>query len=289
MNSDPFVDPEESFALDAYRVLPGSQPSPAMDARILAAAHAANARSSASRRRWIPGLATAAAAVFAVGLAWRGMDTPIADLPDTGEPAAPRMQPAFKTESAPQLPTQRDGSRETDRRDVEAPGIANTRPALSAADWEASDAAKAKRSDAPAMTQYSKVAAQSPASPEEASEALVGQGTVPARPPLGVDTSALDRRREQAAFAADPVELDAAAASPAVARQAGASLDRAVEDSVSVESVHAGTTSFQDAVAAARAARDRGDLVRAQTLAAVISAKFGKENLPPDLRNSSLD
>ncbi len=289
MNSDPFVDPGESFALDAYRVLPGSQPSPSLDARILAAAHAANARASASRRRWMPALATAAAAVFAVSLAWRGMDTPIPNLPETGEPAAPRMQPAFKTENAPQHRSQRAGRRESEQRDGEPPGIANTAPTLSSADWEASDSAKAKRSDAPAMTQYSKVAAQPPTSPGEASQALAGQGAVPASPPLGADTPTSDRRREEAAFAADPAELDAAAASPAVASQAGIGLDPAVEDSVSVDSVHAGTTSLQEAVAAARAARARGDFVRAQTLADVISTKFGKENLPPDLRNSSAE
>jgi len=159
MNSNQPLDPEESFALDAYGALPQSQPPGLLDARILAAAHAANARVSRSPRRWTTGLATAAVAVLAVGIAWRSMDTRTPALPVSNEPAAPRMQPAFKTESAAPVrdETAKTGSNERDRQSEPASGIPAAAPTLSAAEWDTLDAAQEQKRNASAAAQSAKV------------------------------------------------------------------------------------------------------------------------------------
>lgn len=73
------LDPEERALAQALRALPAGSPSPALDARILAAAQAAVAGPTPARRRGLAGLGaggwgwmgTAAAAVLAVGVTLR--------------------------------------------------------------------------------------------------------------------------------------------------------------------------------------------------------------------------
>jgi hypothetical protein len=69
---EPF-DAEEAAIARAYRALPGGEPSPALDARILAHARAANTTRKPRRRPWLfgAGFGAAAAAVMAAGIAWQ--------------------------------------------------------------------------------------------------------------------------------------------------------------------------------------------------------------------------
>lgn len=70
---EPF-DADEARLARVYRALPQVEPAPALDARILANARAAVARTPRAKQRpWFlgAGLGTAAAAVFAAGIAWQ--------------------------------------------------------------------------------------------------------------------------------------------------------------------------------------------------------------------------
>lgn len=80
-NAEPFSDEERELAARLGRIGPVEGPSPALDARILAAAHAASVpRRPASRRRFawlgvppalVTGVGVAAAAVLALGMVWQ--------------------------------------------------------------------------------------------------------------------------------------------------------------------------------------------------------------------------
>jgi hypothetical protein len=69
---EPF-DPDEAEIARAYRALPGGEPSPALDARILAQARSAVATRKRRPRPWFmgAGFGAAAAAVMAAGMAWQ--------------------------------------------------------------------------------------------------------------------------------------------------------------------------------------------------------------------------
>ena len=113
--TDP-LDPNELEFARVLRALPGGEPSPALDARILGAARDALAE-PAQRRRYglwtatsggaMWGIGSAAAAILAVGIVWR-VNAPVDNLPP-----APRMQKAV-VESGEQESTAVDF--------VEAPG-----------------------------------------------------------------------------------------------------------------------------------------------------------------------
>ena len=71
---DPLTPEERELALLTSRLGPHGEPSPALDARILAAAHAAVSGKPAHARRkprWPVAMGLAASVVFAVGIAWQ--------------------------------------------------------------------------------------------------------------------------------------------------------------------------------------------------------------------------
>src|SRR5690606_17621569 len=74
---DPFT-PDEQALADRLRDWSVAGPPAALDARILAQAHGAVAATPghARRRPWLVGVATAAALVLTVGVAWRTMEAP---------------------------------------------------------------------------------------------------------------------------------------------------------------------------------------------------------------------
>lgn len=134
MSTDDRFDQDEAFALEAYAALPRAQPTSAMDARILAAAGAVNA--TRRPRRWTTGLATAAVALLAVGLTWRGLEPAPPDYaPRKAPQLVPTLQPAFKLETVP--PAAREqGTGEDVRARTSAPQTPAA-PAMSTTDWEA--------------------------------------------------------------------------------------------------------------------------------------------------------
>jgi resuscitation-promoting factor RpfA len=100
----------------AYRKLPRPEPSPTLDAAILAQARAALAK-PARRTRWPAWVASAAAVTLAVGLAWQ-----VRDRTETGQPA-PFAPPPAPAESAPATPPEADFARQRE----EAPPLQDER------------------------------------------------------------------------------------------------------------------------------------------------------------------
>lgn len=73
MNTEPLTPEERALAQRLAQLRPHGEPSPALDARILAAAHAATASAPARkpRPRWPVALGIAASLALAVGIAWQ--------------------------------------------------------------------------------------------------------------------------------------------------------------------------------------------------------------------------
>jgi Meckel syndrome type 1 protein len=90
----------------AYRKLPRPEPSPALDAAILAQARAALAK-PARRTRWPAWFASAAAVTLAVGLAWQ-----VRKQSEPGQPAP--LAPPAPAASAPAAPAEADVARQRD-------------------------------------------------------------------------------------------------------------------------------------------------------------------------------
>lgn len=103
---------ERVLAEQLARLGPHGEPSPALDARILAAAHAEVSRPSTARKpRWPVALGLAASALLAVGVAWqlRPVDEmplvaaeapPVAQTTDTAAPAESADEPTAAAELA---------------------------------------------------------------------------------------------------------------------------------------------------------------------------------------------
>lgn len=108
--SDPNPDPrpllpeERALAQRLARLGPHGEPAPALDARILAAAHDAGTRTGAhrSRRRWPVAFGIAASLALAVGIAWqlRPLPDPTTGYRSEAPSAAPRMPPAATATAA---------------------------------------------------------------------------------------------------------------------------------------------------------------------------------------------
>jgi hypothetical protein len=139
------LDPEERALAQALRALPAGSPSPALDARILAAAQAAVAGPAPARRRRLAGLGaggwgwmgTAAAAVLAVGVTLRmGGD---GQAPDGVEaevtaPGAAEMRRREEAASSARLQAdvvaddEREAARQAARAEAPAPAAAAPAP-----------------------------------------------------------------------------------------------------------------------------------------------------------------
>lgn len=360
MSSNEPFDRDEAFALAAYSKLPKSQPSAPVEARIRKAAHAINA--SRRPRLWTTGLATAAVAVLAVGVAWRGRENqPPEFAPGPTPQTAPTMQPAFNLESVEPATEKLGASRDDSRERANAPQTPPT-PALETAEWETptarpSSPARATQPDArpevraapataPLFDEPLPMAEPAPAPPALRSppvppaplhrDTLAGAvspktersnnpieplpkpdrpGRISEPPPAAeaaqdIFAEALkkpkpgDVKSDRQQLDAGPVSRsssipsDAGSAPPSTARptadiaeQAGSQVRESVRRdplpqvvSASAYSVREGTTSLGDAIAAARAARARGDSLTARELSAAIASRFGRQRLPNDLR-----
>ncbi len=151
MNPDIPSSQDESVALAAYRDSVQESPGADLDARILQAAHAANAarpgRTAAGRmRRWSPLLATAAVAVLAVGITLRQPHPAVSNAPSAELPA-PVMQPAVQRDNST-LPSNRETVRIEQAATRSAPAVAaksRTTEAESAATREDSQQSTATR------------------------------------------------------------------------------------------------------------------------------------------------
>ena len=111
---EPLTPEERELAQLTSRLPPHGEPSPALDARILAAAHAATAPQPVRKHksRWPVALGLAASVVFAVGIAWqlRPLQEPgalLTEVPAVSE-AAPQAAPAANVAAEPDAFPQAD-------------------------------------------------------------------------------------------------------------------------------------------------------------------------------------
>jgi hypothetical protein len=139
------LDPEErALAERLARLGPHGEPSPALDARVLAAAHAGTMPARPTRRHWSLPLGVAASVALALGLAWQLRPLPGAD---PGHSMAPAPAPARET--APEA----------------APSPVVATRAMAPARPESRSRPAAKQADAPAASQVRAPVAPPPPAP----------------------------------------------------------------------------------------------------------------------------
>ena len=220
MNTDPTSE-ERALAQRLARLCPHGEPSPALDARILAAAHDAVARSQArrQRRRWPVAFGIAASLALAVGIAWQLRPLPQAAIDRSEAPAAASAQTTSQPAAAA------DASMASTTATADATAIAPQADAAATTSMPATEAsresAKAMKSTAPAPPPPVE---QSPEpdivldNPEPATEAAAQSAPVAAprafsvQPPPAVP--ATSAKRQSAAEAADAAANAAANALP---------------------------------------------------------------------------
>jgi len=248
MGREPLSAEERALAERLARIGPNDGPSPALDAKILRAAHAAAAKHAPSRRhRWlalmgvpptlITGVGVAAAAVLALGLVWQLRPTPTmlpavseeesAGTDDIFVAAEQIAEPRPKIANPPPLPAEMpERAAATPQRAMSAPqadtgsgsgivdkAVAPTEMAAAVAEDAAAETAPAAAPAAPSSNEYRATAAK-PAAAAPAQPAFV-----PAPPPAPAAPSAQARRRasytNSARATADRREAEAVRGAPA--------------------------------------------------------------------------
>ncbi|MFL6593776.1 MAG: hypothetical protein ACJ8GK_13855 [Luteimonas sp.] len=191
MPTDPtsLTSEERELAERLARVDPHAEPSPTVDARILAAAREAAATTARRRRRWPTALGLAASLLLAVGVAWRlrplpERPSPPPSPPPRAEARAPTQARAAATGASATFPAAAN-TREppTDTLSGEAPRPDTTREAPVAQAQGADDAmadrtAPLARDAAPAM----KTAEASRTPAEDSSSQAFGDVAAPPPP-----------------------------------------------------------------------------------------------------------
>ena len=231
--SDPSLTPEErEFAQRLSRLGGTREPSPALDTRVLAAAHdAVHASTSASaskrrrsQRRWPVGLGVAASLALAVGIAWQLRPVPDAAVEYSEAPTA--VQDAASVAGAPDAAT-------ANRADVatgEQARVELRQPALAPPKAAPAPESPAERKQAPEPAREARAAAASEADAREQAEA--GFTPTPQEPAIVFDDpSPVDSPAPVAAPVApppppappSPAELRLPTASPPAGAAAGAS------------------------------------------------------------------
>jgi hypothetical protein len=155
MKTDPLTPEEQALAQRLARLGPHGEPSPALDARILAAAHDAtvpNAGVHGPRRRWPVAFGIAASLALAVGIAWQ-------------------LRPLPQTTAAYQTEAPVAASAQT----ISEPAAVTDAP-MESATTPADAAAIAQQADAAATT-----SAPAPKAGRESAKAM--KSTAPATPP----------------------------------------------------------------------------------------------------------
>jgi hypothetical protein len=315
---EPLDAEERDLAARLGRVGPFDGPSPALDAKILAAAHAAAATRVPSRRRhfaWlgvppalVTGVGVAAAAVLALGLVWQ-MRPQYGDIAAHGEADAEEeviLIAPMGTASAP----------------VANPPPLPASPAQPAPSERASTAARVQDS-VPASASAAKAAAPAPAAAEPAASdeagLLAAQGVAPAEEKQAADASAsasdgfvaeppgtaatarkshatyttsaraTAERRERANRNAPVAAAAPAAPAPVAAESDAATLDRievtgsriAWSDIPISDDAHLAIAEWLERI---RARRDTGDVDNARASLRLFQRQHPRIRLPADLR-----
>lgn len=259
-DAEPFSDEERDLAARLGRIGPVDGPSPALDAKILAAAHAASVpRMPAKRRRlaWlgvppamVTGVGVAAAAVLALGVVWqlrpeyRAMSAQ--GEADAGEEiiliAPPSDGPAPQVADTAVLPDR--GASPAAARSAESEETPRAGARAVSAVEPAAQAAASAPPPAPAPAAANEVGSLAPAAPQAfsgtadaaADASSVDEGIAPPPPETRerhatyttAARAAAERRERSAAQKASAVAGDAAVASDAAAasREESTTLDR---------------------------------------------------------------
>jgi len=213
---DPLTQEERALAARLARLGAPAGPPPAIDAKILAAAHRAVQRAPAPRRRWPLAVGAAASVVFAVGIAWqlrpgqdearvyseadfvrapgaRGPSVP-EELPMAADSAAPAVQPMAPPPAEMQAESARVETQEARDASVEAAAQSAHAEAALAEPAQARNAfpAEAKAVAAPP-------APPPPPAPPEPPIVFDAPAPLPVPPPAPAASTAAGVARETAA------------------------------------------------------------------------------------------
>jgi hypothetical protein len=237
MSQDPFprepLTPEEqALARRLGQLGPHGEPSPALDARILAAARAPQARPAPRARRWPLALGLAASLVLAVGIAWRlrPLPGPPADEAMTRSVATPAAQPNEDANMA------RNAEPQVGRIPPVPAAAAEATPSRAAREPVADDMrTETTTTSARAIARSAPTSAPTPSAPmpeptvvldAPAPAAAPAIATLPPPPPLAAAPDA-GAPQPQAAAAATPAPLARKAAPPPTQAEGDAGFDAA--------------------------------------------------------------
>ena len=223
LDSTSLTPEERELATRLARIGPHGEPSAAVDARILAAAHAATVpkpRTVYSPRRWPVALGVAASLALALGVAWRVRPLPVRPLPETRTPYRPEAGTAARMVIAPVLAPD-EAAADSDARmpsTAETSEAAAAKPQAAASD--ASEDIRTRSAPSPAEPQIvldeaapqpvaAKTASASPApyAPQAFGAMAADASQAQTAPPPGTpaarnaasDASAVDTRQTRAA------------------------------------------------------------------------------------------
>ncbi|WP_454831499.1 hypothetical protein [Pseudoxanthomonas wuyuanensis] len=254
---EPLTAEERALAEQLARLGPHGEPSPALDARILAAAHAEISRPSATPKpRWPVAFGLAASALLAVGVAWQLR--PVDDAPTVTEaPVATKMQTAesiSETEdsSSPALAQQPDAGTPTD---VAPSALHENLPAAPAKPLPATPKAEARR--APAKPRNAGTASPPPTAGKSAPAAVSAPRQLQSAPRPAPPAPVADRAEAETVPLPLPPPAPAPASAPASQARAAFAGEPASEREVSGYVIRSENDSYRTRSAAADATAQR--------------------------------
>jgi len=276
---------ERALAENLARIGPRAEPSPALDARVLAAARDAVAVPQRRQRRWPAVLGLAASLVLAVGLAWR-----LRPVPDAGPEAhVPTPAASVPAESAARNDTAEQPMADTSGllagdHDTTVVPNADTLPPEAPA-----EAPRPSASDSAPATSLarSKVAEDKSAAASQPAPAPPQQGSTPIESPPPAPAAAADEAAPQAFEpAAPPVATESAVPAQASGDEATRAANAAGDEpSLEVPPATADSPAVRDAwLQRIQALVDDGDVAGAKTSLRAFVLRYPDYTLPENLR-----
>jgi len=281
---------ERALAESLARIGPRAEPSPALDARVLAAARDAIAVPQRRQRRWPAVLGLAASLVLAVGLAWR-----LRPVPDVGpeahvsNPAAPAPTESAARNDTAEPPIADTSGRIASDHDTAVAPNADTLPPEAPTEAprpSASDSAPAASLARSKVAEDNSAPASQPASAPPQLESTPVESPPPSPPPPTPAATADDAAPQAFERAAPPVTTESTVppqpVSDEAARAANAVGD---EPSLEVPPATADSPEVRDAwLQRIQALVDDGDIAGAKTSLRAFVLRYPDYTLPENLR-----
>lgn len=281
---EPFDAEERALATALPRLHGRTEPGPALDARVLAAAHAASmpSRPVPKRRNWIMPLSVAASLTLAVGLAWR-LRPP--EMPGTPIHATVESAPAAEDSAAVRVVEPTQAVPAAAPAEVATPSPAPAKAIVPVSKTRAVEPAAPAADAVPAR-------AAPPAPPESAASMVIQQGAsapappamAPAPPPAPAmsQARATEAAREQPAMAG-AARMQRNAATPQAADTKADAL--VIEPDEDVPPATADSPAVQEAwLRRIRELLDQGRIDEAKASLAEFKRRHPAAPLPADLR-----